>query len=117
MSHDFCVDVSHDFCVDVVHPNRDATITVTGKLTAGRPMRMPDMNQPGEPAEPAEIEILSMVVDDGPQPIDDEWSDLTDSIYEDVLMAAEEQIQSEYEANVEAWAEGRREMQREDRGS
>jgi hypothetical protein len=33
---------------------------VTANVTPGRPMRAPDMNQPGEPPEPAEVEIVAV---------------------------------------------------------
>jgi len=103
--------MSHSFTVDVKH--RDTTYTVTGEYTAGRPMRMADMHQPGEPAEPPEIEVLKLVSDDGPEPLDDDYPDLVDELYEYILIEAEDHLTDRAQAWAEDAADAKRELIRE----
>jgi len=51
--------------VEIPHPDQDIMLKVEVQFEPGAPMCMPDLNQPGAPADPDDIDILMCTDENG----------------------------------------------------
>ncbi len=96
----------YDFDVTVVHDGE--TVRCVGHISASYPGRGPSMeNAGGDPPEPAEIEDCTIYAEDGTE-IEDPDGDIVDALYDSIMEAAGEAMESDKAAAAEAREDARR---------